>query len=152
MGNNKLTNYGKDMSGLLKLAEVLPQTKIKSLECAAAQVFAFVSAPVDTRLLSHCPTHISCSLYGNGIGAEGTSALAAILKETQITNLKCAAARAFAFVSAPVDTVASIPSLANNKLCGVYFDQHGHIQVTYTAEGITVLCEGLKGSSVNSLK
>jgi hypothetical protein len=30
--------------------------------------------------------------------------LAAILKETQITNLKCAAAPVFAFVSMPVDT------------------------------------------------
>ena len=28
-----------------------------------------------------------CSLYGNDIGAEGVSALAAILKETQITTL-----------------------------------------------------------------
>ena len=34
-----------------------------------------------------------CSLYCNNIGAEGASALAAILKETQITNLRCAAAR-----------------------------------------------------------
>ena len=32
-----------------------------------------------------------CSLYGNDIGDKGTSALAAILKETQITNLTCAA-------------------------------------------------------------
>ena len=32
-----------------------------------------------------------CSLYGNDIGDKGTSALAAILKETQITYLKCAA-------------------------------------------------------------
>ena len=54
-------------------------------------MFAFLSVPVDTRLLSHCPTHISCSLWGNGIGAEGASALAAILKETMITNLECAA-------------------------------------------------------------
>ena len=52
LGSNSLTNYGKDMSGLLKLAEVLPQTKIESLECATAQVFAFVSAPVDTPALS----------------------------------------------------------------------------------------------------
>ena len=42
LGSNNLTDYGEDMSGLLKLAEVLPQTKIESLGCAAAQVFAFV--------------------------------------------------------------------------------------------------------------
>ena len=32
-----------------------------------------------------------CSLYGNDIGEKGASALAAVLKETQITTLKCAA-------------------------------------------------------------
>ena len=32
------------------------------------------------------------SLESNGIGDEGASALAAILKETMISNLKCAAA------------------------------------------------------------
>ena len=28
-----LTNFGKDMSAVLKLAEVLPQTKIQTLRC-----------------------------------------------------------------------------------------------------------------------
>ena len=50
------------------------------------------------------------SLYDNDIGDKGASALAAILKETQITNLKCAAARAFAFVSMPIDTPTLSPS------------------------------------------
>ena len=36
--------------------------------------------------------HSVCSLLGNRIGDEGASALAAILKETKITDLKCAAA------------------------------------------------------------
>ena len=31
--NNNLTNYGKDMSGVHKLAEALPQTKIEKLKC-----------------------------------------------------------------------------------------------------------------------
>ena len=59
------------------------------------RVFAFLSMPVDTRLLSHCPhtSPISCSLSGNHIGAKGASVLAAILKETKIAKLKCAAAR-----------------------------------------------------------
>ena len=35
-----------------------------------------------------------------------------------------------------------------NQLCGIsYYDQG-----TYTTEGITKLCEGLKGSAVTSLK
>ena len=38
------------------------------------------------------PPPISCSLWDNAIGAEGASALAAGLKETMISNLKCAAA------------------------------------------------------------
>ena len=33
-----------------------------------------------------------CSLWGNVIGDKGASALAAVLKETQITTLGCAAA------------------------------------------------------------
>ena len=53
-----------------------------------------------------------------------------------------------AFLSTPVDTLPSLGSLADNALCGV--DRYG--RGTYTAEGITKLCEGLKGSAVTSLK
>ena len=57
------------------------------------QVFAFLSAPIDTPTLSPFPTvPLAHSLGGNKIGDKGASALAAILKETQITNLKCATA------------------------------------------------------------
>jgi hypothetical protein len=38
--------------------------------------------------------------------------------------------------------------LADNKLCGLY----GYGRGTYTAEGITKLCEALKGSAVTALK
>ena len=67
-----------------------------------------MSAPIDTRLLSHTlPPPIPCSLEYNDIGAEGATKLAAILNETKITNLKYAAAPdVFAFVSAPVDMLA----------------------------------------------
>ena len=34
---NNITNNGKDMSAVLKLAEVLPQSQLKSLRCAATQ-------------------------------------------------------------------------------------------------------------------
>ena len=54
----------------------------------------------------------------------------------------------FAFVSAPIDTPPSLDSLASNELCGVNM----HADGTYTVEGITKLCEGLKGSAVTSLK
>ena len=54
----------------------------------------------------------------------------------------------FAFVSAAIDTPASLGSLARNHLCGLDYEGNG----TYTAEGITKLCEGLKGSTVTSLE
>jgi hypothetical protein len=39
-------------------------------------------------------------------------------------------------------------SLASNQLCGLNYLGRG----TYTTEGITTLCEALKGSAVTSLK
>ena len=38
-------------------------------------------------------------------------------------------------------------SLSDNAICGIDYFGDG----TYTAEGITALCEGLKGSAVTSL-
>ena len=62
------------------------------------RVFAFLSALVDTRLLSHTlPQPIPCSLGQNAIGVKGASALAAVLKKTKITHLKCAAAPSVCF-------------------------------------------------------
>ena len=51
--------------------------------------------------------------------------------------------------SAPNDIFPSphARSLSNNQLCGL--DSLG--RGTYTAKGITALCEGLKGSAVTSL-
>ena len=46
----------------------------------------------------------------------------------------------------PITTLAR--SLRSNELCGL--DQRG--RGTYTAEGITKLCEGLTGSAVTSLE
>ena len=54
----------------------------------------------------------------------------------------------FASASAPIDTPPSLGSLANNQFCGLNMFGGG----TYTAEGITKLCEGLKGSTVTSLE
>ena len=48
-----------------------------------------MSAPIDTPTLSPFPTlPLARSLGDNVIGAEGATALAAILNETKITNLK----------------------------------------------------------------
>jgi len=56
--------------------------------------------------------------------------------------------RVFAFVSGPIDTTPALGSLGYNQLCGLNANANG----TYTAEGITKLCEGLKESAVTSLK
>ena len=52
----------------------------------------------------------------------------------------------FALVSAPIDTCSSLPcgSLYGNELCGC--------SPNWSAEGITKLCEALKGSAVTSLE
>ena len=41
--------------------------------------------------------------------------------------------------------------MASNRLCGLCW-AYGGVGGTYTADGITKLCEGLKGSAVTSLK
>jgi len=58
------------------LAEVRCQPTLK--------VFAFVSTPLNM----HSACTLPCSLYNNNIGPEGGSALAAILSQTKITDLK----------------------------------------------------------------
>ena len=116
--------------GATALAAVLKETKITNLKCAAApKVFAFVSAPIDTPTLSPSPIlPLARSLRGNQIGAQGATALAAILNETKITNLKCAAApKVFAFVSAPLDTTAlSITVPTSPMLCSLRNNDIGH--------------------------
>ena len=66
-----------------------------SLECAAPLKRSLLCQRPLTRLLI-CHSRSaprSHSLDGNDIGVKGASALAAILKETQITKLRCAAPR-----------------------------------------------------------
>ena len=57
----------------------------------------------------------------------------------------------FAFVmSAPIDTVVFTASrLRGNSISGYYDDED---ELISAPEGITALCEGLKGSSVTSLE
>ena len=68
LADNNLTNRGKDMSGVLKLAEALPQSKLENLKCAAAHMPAFcVQGPMNTftfptpflSLVAVCSTTIS---------------------------------------------------------------------------------------------
>ena len=91
----RLGYNGLGDKGVTELAVILNKTKITYLECAPApeqRLLSFLSAPVDTRLLSHTlPPPIPCSLGNNHIRDQGAIALALILKETNITCLECAA-------------------------------------------------------------
>ena len=81
--------------GITKLCEGLKESAVTSLKCAAAPPECSLSyqRPL-TRLLSRrSPLPLARSLGFNIIGAEGATALAPLLNETNtmITNLKYAA-------------------------------------------------------------
>ena len=59
IADNNLTNFGDDMSGILKLAEMLPQTSLTSLKCAASRLLI---------ARRHCP----CSLLCHGPSTQWT--------------------------------------------------------------------------------
>ena len=65
-----------------------------------------------------------------------------------LKELKCAAARQCPLSCQCPLTFPTVCSLASNQLCGLNYLGRG----TYTTEGITTLCEGLKGSAITSLK
>ena len=79
MSSNNLTNYGRDMSGLLKLVEILPLTKIENLGCATASKCSLLCQRPLTRLSTHLCSHAR-SLRDNRLGPEGGLALAEGLK------------------------------------------------------------------------
>ena len=86
-------------------------------------MFAFLSTPVDTPTLTIPILTLAHSLDCNRLGDKGATALAAIINETKITHLRCAAIPvAFAFVSAPIDTLTApasrshVRSLVKNNL------------------------------------
>ena len=85
LGGNNLTNWcGQDMSGLLKLVEILPLTKIESLGCAASSKYSLLCQRPLTPLSSRAR-----SLHGNLLGSEGAAALAEGLKgNTTLRSLK----------------------------------------------------------------
>jgi hypothetical protein len=81
--------YGNGIGdmGATALAAILNKTKIIELECVTPlQCLLLCQQPASHTV----PLSISCRLGGNTIGDKGGSALAAILKETQITELQCA--------------------------------------------------------------
>ena len=89
--------------GITKLCEGLKGSAVTSLRCAAApKRLLFCQRPLTCTCSFTAPDQLPGSLFWNEIGPEGASALAAVLKETRISVLKCAATPTVRFsVSAP---------------------------------------------------
>ena len=79
LDSNNLTDGGKDMSGVLKLAEAAKQSKLEELGCAAAPA----CSPVRPRPLpcaACAPVHLACRrvccrLENNGLTEEAEEAV-----------------------------------------------------------------------------
>ena len=100
-----------------------------------------MSAPIDTPRLS--PPHLPMLAVSRStsIGAEGASALAAVLKETQISTLECAAAppTCSLLCQRPLTRLTCLRSLASNSSAARV------IGAAPTCEGISKLLRGPQG-------
>ena len=79
LGGNNLTDGGKDLSGVLKLAEAAKQSKLEVLECAAARACSLVR-PRPLPRAARAPAHLACRrvccrLDGNGLTDEARKAV-----------------------------------------------------------------------------
>ena len=102
------------------------------------------------------------ALRDSSIGVIGAGLLGLMLPAaTSVHSLRCVKGTTLRDHALSTDTSACFPvssllrptltlarSLEDNRLCG--FDKFG--EGTYTTEGITKLCEGLRGSPVTSLE
>merc|ERR1719231_1515496 len=113
----------EDSGGFLPLQDVLGG--VQSLEIYDATL-GDLSVLFLAKCLRFNTVLRSVNLGYNNIGAQGASALAAVLKEMKISEL----------------------NLEGNSIGGYYDDEDEFVSTT---EGITALCEGLKKSSVTSL-
>ena len=141
--------------GTIALAAMLNETQITNLKCAAAaEVFvSCLCAPTDSATAHLCSLgHIQlCRNREGGITTKGITALCKGLKGSAVTSLRCAAAlRVFALVSCqrPRWDACSLSAPTLPILCSL----HGNRIGEHTTDGITALCEGLKGSSLTSLR
>ena len=79
LGENNLTDGGKDLSGVLKLAEAAKQSKLEVLGCAAARACSLVR-PRPLPRAACAPVHLACrrvccSLRYNGLTEEAKKAV-----------------------------------------------------------------------------
>ena len=79
LNDNNLTDGGKDLSGVLKLAEAAKQSKLEYLSCAAAPACSLVRPRPPPRAAC-APVHLACRrvccrLNVNGIPKEAEEAV-----------------------------------------------------------------------------
>mmetsp|Transcript_74821 Transcript_74821/g.206396 ORF Transcript_74821/g.206396 Transcript_74821/m.206396 type:complete len:314 (-) Transcript_74821:2007-2948(-) len=141
LAGNNLTNSGKDMTGVIAIAAALKDSQITDLNVNKNYIIGDAAEQLAKVVLEHgsltnfggIPMAVlrenslaELDLNENGIGLPGALVLANLL---------------------PAATALKSCNLDNNALCGV--DKYG--SGTYTIEGITALCEGIKQSNVQSL-
>ena len=109
--------------GATALAATLKETKITNLECAAApEVFAFLSAPVDTPLLSHrfpsCPSLVQPRMQQHRCQGRHRARCHPQRDGDNQPQVRRRRRSVCFFVSAPIDTLstASAPMLAVSRL------------------------------------
>ena len=96
---------------------------------------------------------LSNKTLAKGLGVASAIIIASCIKGNgSLKKLRCVAfpPRFPANMSGPAEHFSFARSLAGNRLCGIWTED-GLQEGTYTTEGITALCEGLKGSAVTSL-
>ena len=79
LDSNNLTDGGKDLSGVLKLAEAAKQSKLEQLECAAARACS-LARPRPLPRAACAPVHLACRrvcrrLWNNDIPEEAEEAV-----------------------------------------------------------------------------
>ena len=87
-GLNKYGSGRYTTEGITALCEGLKQSTVTSLRCGACILNMRAIAVLITQLTLVCILFVFCSLAGNLLKVEGTKAIAAVLKDTKISNLK----------------------------------------------------------------
>ena len=140
------------MLGARLLAFLLPHATSLTNLCVRCNELGPEGAAALAAQLRACPALSSLDLAQNYLGAGGAAALAEGLRGSAVTSLNLAfngvGAGGVAKLAAVLgQTEIAHLNLMGSSLCGV--NQYG--RGTYTCEGITKLCEGLRGSAVTLL-
>ena len=100
---------------------------------------SLLSAPIDTPALTVATLPLARSLGNNRIGDEGVTALAAVLKQTKVTNLKCAAAPSVCFLlcQRPLTCLLTLPPPIPLQSRGKWHRAQGRLRARCYPQGDT---------------